>query len=128
MRKVQLVFVKSFLDVPTWNDTFSKMVEIEEPAEFADKSIHLIAARVVAAGDSPSQSDQPLTGDFNAIIVDGRDFSSLLGKLLTQIDATFGDTDQRKAQKDLVKSLVWDFEKDMRERAVQTVDSRPEVQ
>lgn len=127
MRKVQLVFVKSFLDVPTWNDTFSKMIEIEEPAEFADKPIHIIAARAIAAGDSPS-GDQPLTGDFNAIIVDGRDFSSLLGKLLTQIDATFGDTDQRKAQKDLVKSLVWDFEKDMRDRAVQTADSHPEVQ
>lgn len=32
----------------------------------------------------------------------------LLGKLLTFIDATNGDRDQKKAQKDFIRQIVWD--------------------
>jgi hypothetical protein len=63
-------------------------------------------------------------GDHNALILDSRDFSYLMGKLLTYVEATYSDAEQRKAHKDIVKNILWDFERDMRERAVQTVDSQ----
>lgn len=122
-RKVSLVLVRSFLDIPTFKDTFSAVVDIDEPAEFEKDSLHIMGVRLHNAGTMPSTEQHPLDGDYNAIILDSRDFSFLLGRLLTQIDATFSDTDQRKAQKDLLKDIVWGWEKDLRERSVQTVDS-----
>ena len=37
------------------------------------------------------------------------DVSELEGKLLTHIDATFSDVQQRKAQKDIIRQMVWDW-------------------
>lgn len=122
MRAVKLVFVKSFVDVPTVKDTFSAEVEFVVPDGF--QNMQLIAARVY---EDASALNSPTTlpgGDHNALILDGRDFSYLLGKLLTYVEATFSDAEQRKAHKDIVKNLLWDFESDMRTRAVQTNDSQ----
>lgn len=35
-------------------------------------------------------------------------FNFLLGKLLTIVDASFSDQEQRKAVKDLVRNVVWE--------------------
>lgn len=119
MRKVKLVFVKSFVDIPTVKDTFSADVEFVVPDGF--QSMHLIAARTYDS--DPAPTDVP-SGDHNAIIVDSRDFSDILGKLLTYVDATYTDKDQRKAHKDIVKNTMWAFEAELRSRAVQTSDSQ----
>lgn len=37
------------------------------------------------------------------------DISNLEGKILTFIDATFSDTQQRKAQKDIMRGIIWDW-------------------
>lgn len=124
MRKVKLIFVKSFVEVPTVNDTFSADVEVFVPDGFAN--MHMIGARVYE-GDPNKAKDSAFAlpaGDHNTLILESRDFSNLLGKLLTYIDATFSDQEQRKAHKDIVKNILWDFEGDMRTRAVQTVDSQ----
>jgi len=34
-------------------------------------------------------------------------YRQLEGKLLTLVDATFSDTEQRKAQKDIIKQILW---------------------
>lgn len=36
-------------------------------------------------------------------------FGNLEGKLLTIVDASFADTQQRKAVKDLVRQTLWDW-------------------
>jgi len=37
------------------------------------------------------------------------DISLLEGRILTHIDATFSDAQQRKAQKDILRQMVWDW-------------------
>jgi hypothetical protein len=122
MRRVKLVFVKSFVEVPTVKDTFSADVEFVVPDGF--NNMHLIGARVYESDvDKLAPTELP-GGDHNTLILESRDFSNLLGKLLTYVDATYSDVEQRKAHKDIVKNILWDFEADLRTRAVQTVDSQ----
>lgn len=118
-RKVRLVFVKQFLEAPTFKDTTTYDCEFTTPVDFDDNALKLIAARTYddrKTGDGPG-------GDDNSIIVDYHDLSSLMGKLLTYVEATYVDPEQRKAHKDLVRQTVWDWEKDLRSRAIQTIDS-----
>lgn len=120
MRRVKLVFVKAFREVPTFKDTTAYDCEFEIPGDFDGDLISLMGARIydtrVGAAGGPG-------GDINAVILDSHDFSSILGKLLTYVDATYIDVEQRKAHKDLIKQTLWDWERDLRERAVQAVDS-----
>lgn len=118
-QRVKLVFVKNFVDYPTIKDTFSKEVEVEVPSSI-DSEVHLIAARVYSNNAS---SNEP-SGDSNATIWDYNDESRLVGKLLTYIDATYTDKEQRQAHKDIVKELVYGYCQDLRTRAIQTVDSQ----
>lgn len=118
MSKVKLVFVKSYLEIPTFKDTFTSDIEVDVPEGF--DQIHLIGARVYEPENV--QSTFP-SGDFNACILEHHDVSNLVGQLLTYIDATFTDPEQRKAHKDIVKEKVYSWHGSLRERAVQTVDS-----
>lgn len=45
----------------------------------------------------------------SATIVSGHDIDNLVGKLLTYIDATYSDKDQRNAHKDIARQTVWDW-------------------
>lgn len=119
-QKVKLVFVKNFVEIPTVKDTFSKEIEIEVPTSI-DGEVHLIAARVCEENSRPK--DYP-SGDSNATIWDYQDESRLVGKLLTYIDATYTDKEQRQAHKDIVKDLVYGYCQELRTRGVQTVDSQ----
>lgn len=40
------------------------------------------------------------------------EMSSLIGKILTIVDASISDKEQRKAVKDLVKQTMWDWSKE----------------
>lgn len=122
MRKVKLVFQRSFVEIPTMKDTFSSDVEVLVPDGFGN--MHLIGARVYEAPNLKDiGANIPADGDSNAIIVDYRDFQNLLGKLLTYVDATYTDPEQRKAHKDIIKNNLWGWEKDLRQRGIQTNDS-----
>lgn len=121
--KVKLVFVKSFLEIPTHKDTFASDIEVDVPDGF--DQIHLIGARVYEAEGAPAGMP---SGDYNACILEHNDVSSLVGQLLTYIDATFTDPEQRKAHKDIVKEKVYGWHQSLRERAVQTVDSHTPIE
>lgn len=117
-QKVKLVFAKNFDDSPSSRDTFSTDVEIEIP-DSIDNEVHLIAARVYSnLADSSAPS-----GDTNAAIWSYEDSRRLVGKLLTYIDATYTDKEQRQAHKDLVRELVYNFAQDINTRGIQTVDA-----
>lgn len=118
-QKVKLVFVKSFVEIPTVKDTFSKDIEVEVP-DSIDSQVRLVAARVY----EPDTSSEYPNGDSNAAIWDYSDESRLVGKLLTYIDATYTDKEQRQAHKDIIKDLVYGYCQELRARGVQTVDSQ----
>lgn len=122
MRKVKLVFEKSFLEVPTFKDTFSKDIEVEEPEGF--DGFRLIGARIYESKDT--QHTFP-GGDVNAPILEYRDVDYLVGKLLTYVDATFTDQEQRKAHKDIVRQMVSDWRNSLETRAAQVVNSHTVV-
>ncbi len=48
-------------------------------------------------------------GDRRSPVVQPNEMNGLVGKLLTLTDATFTDTVQRKAQKDVLRELLWDW-------------------
>lgn len=118
MRKVKLVFVKSFLEHATFNDTFSRDIEIESPNDIED--FRLIGARIY----QPDNDSATIGGDYNAMLLEYRDEQDLLGKLLTYIDATYTDQEQRKAHKDIVRQIVNNWRQDISTRGIQTVDSQ----
>lgn len=48
-------------------------------------------------------------------ILDQSVIDKIVGQLLTHIDATYADKDQREAQKKIVRRLVWDFNNELTE-------------
>lgn len=116
---MKLVFVKAYLEHPTFNDTFSQDVEIDSPGDI--KQFRLIGARIFE-GEEYKNID--FNGDINSSILEYHDESDLIGKLLTYVDATFTDQEQRKAHKDIVRQIVQNWRQDISLRGVQTVDSQ----
>lgn len=51
----------------------------------------------------------PEMGGKGAIPINFTDIDNLIGKLLTIVDATFTDKEQREAQKSVIKSIVRDW-------------------
>lgn len=120
MQKVKLVFEKNFVELPTINDTFSTELELNLPHGF-NNGVHLIGARIYEAESAPTEMPR---GDGNTIVVGYNDFRRLQGQLLTYIDATFSDPEQRKAHKDILKSNLYAWEKELGDRAVQINDAQ----
>lgn len=119
--KVKLVFEKSFAEQRGLSrNCFSETIEVNLPDGF--DMAHLIAARCYNPLGHSSQS--PTTSDMVATVIEYEDDNRLVGKLLTYIDATYTDVEQRKAHKDLVKDLVYGFTQDLRTRAYQTIESQ----
>lgn len=117
--KVKLVFEKSFQEIRGLSsNTFSQDVDIEVPAGF--NRAHLISARCY----NPDQgSDEPVS-DVAANIWDYQDEQRLVGKVLTYIDATYTDKEQREAHKNLTKDLLYGYFQDIHTRARQTIESQ----
>jgi hypothetical protein len=118
MQKVKLIFHRSYVEHPTIKDGFARDVEVELPAGFT--TVHLAGARVFDNGLEPKPR---IGGDSNALVLNHQDVHSLVGKLLTYIDATFTDQEQRKAQKDIIREKVYTWHQDLRSRSIQIVDS-----
>jgi hypothetical protein len=70
-------------------------VEVDAPKSYT---------RLLAA-----ETDTGSTGMAPVKIWGHRDLSHLVGKLLTYIDATFADQQQRKAHKDILEQTIWDW-------------------
>jgi len=122
VEKVKLVFARSFVENPTVNDCFAEIVEIKLPSHI--KQAHLIAARCYQP-DAEAEA-HALGVDTTAVIWDYQDEQRIVGKLLTYIDATYSDKEQRQAHKDILKDVFYGYCQDLRTRAVQTVDAYPD--
>ena len=118
--KVKLVFEKSYQEIRgLTSNTFSKDIDIELPPGF--EMATLVAARCY----DPVQGDnaRPVS-DTTAVIWDYVDENRLVGKLLTYIDATYTDKEQREAHKNLVRDVVYGYAGELHTRANQTIDSQ----
>lgn len=116
-QQVKLVFARSFVENPTSGDCFSETINIELPAHI--DQAHLIAARSY----QPEPQKATIGGDTNATIWAYSDEHRLVGRLLTYIDATYSDKEQRQAHKDIVKDTLYGYFQELRTRATQTVDA-----
>lgn len=117
--KVKLVFEKSFTENRGLSaNTFSADIEVDLPEGF--DMAHLVSARCY---DAYKGNEHP-SGDMTATVCDYTDESYLVGKLLTHVDATFTDPEQRKAHKDITKDLIYGYFNDLRQRASQIIESQ----
>jgi hypothetical protein len=121
-KKVRLVLQRAFTEIPSTRDVFSQAVTVQLPDGFDE--VKLVGARVYGAYHERSiEPGYPASdGDINSAILDYKDVQNLVGKLLTYVDATYSDQEQRKAHKDIVRNAVYEWERTLRERAVQLVD------
>jgi len=119
-QKVMLVFCSN-VEVPMLKDHFSKEIEIEVPSEIGEE-VHLVAA-CVSEQESTKKEECPSTDSYASIWND-RDESRLVGNLLTYIDATYADKEQREAHKDIVKKMAYGFYNDIYNRCIQTIRSQ----
>jgi len=117
--KVKLVFEKCYSEIRGLSaNAFSMDIDVELPAGFD-------MARIVGArAYSPNQSPDHPVEDVEAVIWEYEDESRLVGKLLTYIDATYTDKEQREAHKNLVKDLTYGYFGDLRTRAHQIIQSQ----
>jgi hypothetical protein len=121
-QKVKLVFARSYVENPTSNDCFAETIHIELPSHI--KQAHLISARSYQPEEM--KDSHTLGGDDTATIWDYHDEQHLVGKLLTYIDATYSDKEQRQAHKDILKDVVYGYFQELRTRAIQTVKAYPD--
>lgn len=117
--QVKLVFEKSFQEFRGLSsNTFSHDVDIDLPKGF-DRA-HLVAARCY----SPDQGSNEPSSDVDAYIWEYADEQRLVGKVLTYIDATYVDKEQREAHKNIMKDLLYGYFQDIRTRSIQTIESQ----
>lgn len=118
-QEVKLVFARSFVENPTTKDCFSETITVRLP-DHIDQA-HLIAARCYQP--EHTKNSHTIGGDSNAAIWNYQDEQRLVGKLLTYIDATYSDKEQRQAHKDILKDVAYGYFQEIRTRAIQTVDA-----
>ena len=116
--KVKLVFQKSYINQPSFSDCFAREVEIELPAGY--EQAHIIAARCYQPELPPSTL---VGGDINTTVLSYNDESKIVGKLLTYVEATYSDKEQREAQKSILKETIYGFFNGLREDAIKIVDA-----
>lgn len=122
-KSVQLVFARNYRSFISSADTESVIVEVPD---YFKEGFHLIAASVSQPQGSEGPSTDPRMGDIPALMVTYDDGRTLEGKLLTYIDATFTDPEQRKAHKDIIRQTLHEHNESIRTRAYQTLEATKE--
>lgn len=116
-QKIKLVLVKSYVDSPTFNDTFSKNIEVDLPEGW--EQAHILTAR------SYQQQNAAMTigGDITIAPLTYKDENDLMGKILTLADMSFSDQTQREAFKSVARQTLTSFTSSIHRNALKTVDA-----
>lgn len=89
------------------DETMYKDLEIEVPKDW-------FIPKISAIGLQAPEPDPRLYDDWSSLVIlEHSNISNLVGKLLTHIDATFIDQEQRKAQKTLTEQIVYGWSESM---------------
>jgi len=112
-QSVELVFEKNGTSWGLSSDIVKHTIELPIPEMGFDQGVHLVGAKVKSTittgsedGKSSGSSD---TGWINMVpnIITDRDVEQIVGAVLTIVDATITDKDQRKAFKSLIKQAIY---------------------
>lgn len=121
--RVKLVFEKANTEIRGMtNNTFSKDVDVELPSNM--DAVELVAAKCYDPNDAVQDGQPVPSASSVAVIWDYHDENTLIGKLLTYIDATYTDKEQREAHKRLIKDMVYGYYEELRQRSHQTIESQ----
>jgi hypothetical protein len=78
---------------------------------------HSITGIIRTDFDEDTDGSKRISDDLIPVVSYDR-INYLVGKLLTVVDASFSDMEQRKAVKDLIKQIPWDWHNSMTESLV----------
>ena len=127
-QQVKLVFEKNGTNWGMVKDTIEHNIELPIPEGF-DVGVHLIGAKVKDRIDEKEGLDaaSKCTGWVPQVaeVITDRDIEKLVGKVLTIVDATMMDKDQRKAFKSLIKQSIYSHYNMIRERSYQIAQEPP---
>jgi len=108
---VELVFEKNGTSWGLSSDIVKHTIDLPIPEMGFDQGVHLVGAKVISSistkdDKSGGASD---TGYINMVanIITDQDVSNIVGSVLTIVDATITDKDQRKAFKSLIKQAIY---------------------
>jgi hypothetical protein len=127
-QKVDLVFEKNGTNWGMVKDTITHSIDLPLPEGF-DVGVHLVGAKTadkIVYEDGPN-SGSAQTGWVTMVseLISDRDIEKMVGKVLTIVDATVMDKDQRKAFKSLVKQAIYGQYNKIRERSYQIAKEPP---
>lgn len=112
MSKQLTVIFEPFSDYPTPRD--EEEVATFDISKIKNKKILAIGIREEGDESGYIENITPLYHN---------DVENLLGKILTYVDATYSDPQQRKAQKDLARQTVYDWSAKLSTGSWQALDS-----
>lgn len=110
-QKVELVFEKNGTNWGLVSDTVRHTIDLPIPEMGFDQGVHLVGAKVNSTihtqkGKEGGATD---TGWINMVanVITDQDVRDIVGSVLTIVDATITDKDQRKAFKSLIKQAIY---------------------
>lgn len=114
---IKILLQRSYAESPYPNDYMAYEIEVPIPKDWG--LAHIVASRSYSEDKS---SDIP-RGDINTVTLSYKDESNMVGKVLTHIDATFVDKEQRDAQKSIVKEILYGMFNNLHNEATRMIDS-----
>lgn len=112
--KVRIAYAK-WTEMP-YSEGDVKEVEIEVPFDTKNGAIKILG--VQTEGEKKALTAGEFSQDNIYPSLTHADLDNLTGKLLTYVDATYADAEQRKAHKGIVRDTLWSWFKDRTNNSV----------
>lgn len=130
-QRVELVFEKNGTNWGLVSDTVRHEIDLPIPETGFDVGVHLVGARVDSSVHTIDDKDarnqgSTDTGWINMVanIITDKEIEGIVGAVLTIVDATITDKDQRKAFKSLVKQAIYGRYSQTVQKSAQVVGER----
>lgn len=128
-QEVTLLFEKNGTDWGMVKDCIQHTFQLPIPDGF-ENGVHVIGAKTgdkIYYEDGSGSTGVAPTGWVTMVaeLITDRDIEKIVGKVLTVVDATIMDRDQRKAFKSLVKQAIYGHYNTIRERSYQSAQEPP---
>lgn len=129
-QKVDLVFEKNGSNWGVSDDIVRRTIDLVIPDNGFDQGVHLIGAKVHNSidmtGQDPREGGSVETGYVTMVaeLITQKDIEAIVGSVLTIVDATIIDKDQRRAFKSLIKQAIYGRYNTIIEKSYQTVGER----
>lgn len=88
----------------------------------SESQLKVLAVSVSNQSSPLEPTATPRAYDSSGTVIDGSEIDSLVGKLLTYVDATYNDSEQRTAHKNLIRQTVWSWFTNHRVNGEKTIE------